>query len=94
MLELEVTRTGGTVTVDEYLLLDVYGIYFYAPTWTETLNFETKTYYDGFNETREIFRFNWPQVDGHASNRFFYAGCLYTGTADLIGNVEAVSFGY
>lgn len=94
LLELDVIRSGSTVTVDQYLLLDVYGIFFFAPTWTETLNFEVKTYYDGFNDTTEIFRFTWPEVNGNATGLAFYAGCLYTGTADLIGNVDAVFFGY
>jgi len=94
LLELDVSRTGNTVTVDQYLILDVYGLFFYGPAWQNTLDFETKTYYDGYSGTTEIFRFTWPSVDGHATGLFFYAGCLYTGTADLIGNVDIVSFGY
>ncbi|MBN1295799.1 hypothetical protein JXA80_03400 [bacterium] len=94
LLELDVLRNGSTVTVDQYLILDVYGMLFYAPTWGETPNFEMKTYYDGYQQTTEIFRFNWPSVNGHASNLNFYVGCLYTGTATLIGNFDMVTFGY
>ncbi len=94
LLECEVQRHGTAVTVDRYIILDVYGSYFFHPTWTETLNFETNTYYNGYHETETIFSFDWPNVQGHASNLKFYAGCLYAGTATLVGDISIVEFGY
>ncbi|HPQ40686.1 MAG TPA: hypothetical protein PLV45_09965, partial [bacterium] len=94
LLELDITRAGSTVTVDQYLILDVYGMFFYAPGWSEIPDFETLTYYDGYQETTEIFNFTWPSVQGHASDLRFYVGCLYSGTADLIGNIDMEVFGY
>ncbi len=94
LLELDVSRNGTTVTVDQYVILDVYGTLFFGPSWTENVDFETKTYYNGYDGTTEIFNFTWPSVGGHADGLKFYAGCLMTGTADLIGNIDLVEFGY
>ncbi len=94
LLQCEIERHGPPITVDRYLLLNVYGIYFWAPGWTEILDYETFTYYDGYHETETIFEFIWPEVDGHARDLIFYAGCLSAGTTTLVGDVTFVSFGY
>jgi len=93
-LQCEIQRFGTTITVDQYIILDVYGLYFFWPGWADTLDNETHTYYDGYHETTTIFQFDWPQVGGHASNLKFYAGCLLSGTATLIGEVDIETFGY
>ncbi len=89
-----VMRQGSSVTVDKYIILDVYGVYFFWPNWTQDLGFETHTYANGYNQTLPILNFQWPEVSGHASGLKFYAGCLYTGTANLIGDISMVEFGY
>jgi len=93
-LQCEIQRYGSTVTVEQYILLDVYGLYFFWPSWSEDLDFENHTYPDGYHETSSILQFIWPEVQGHADGLFFYAGCLYTGTTTLIGEVSMVEFGY
>ncbi len=93
-LECHVARHGATVTVDQYILLDVGGVYFFNPSWEQTPDFETHTYYDGFDETTDILRFTWPTIEGHFNGIKFYGGCVYTGTADLIGDITMVEFAY
>jgi hypothetical protein len=93
-LECEVERHGTPVTVDQYILLEVVGSYYFWPSWSDTLDFDTITYYDGYHDQTDILRFTWPTVGGHFSGIKFYAGCLYTGTATLIGDISFVEFGY
>jgi carboxypeptidase T len=94
LLECEILRYGQTITVEQYIILDVYGLYFFWPSWSETLDKENHTFPGGYHETSTILEFVWPMVGGHASGIYFYAGCLYPGTEQLVGNVSFVEFGY
>ncbi|MBN1356753.1 hypothetical protein JXA40_10875 [bacterium] len=94
LFQCEIERNGPTVTVEQYIILDVYGVYFFWPSWSETLDYENHSYPDGYHETTPIFDFIWPVVGGHASGLYFYAGCLAPGTTQLVGDISVVEFGY
>ncbi|MBN1550266.1 hypothetical protein JW979_02305 [bacterium] len=94
LFECEVIRRGSAVTVDQYIILDVYTMYFFWPSWSSDLDYETHTFSDGYHHRDPILQFTWPEVGGHASGINFYAGCLYAGTATLIGDISIVTFGY
>lgn len=93
-LRHQIIRQGSAVTLDKYIILDVYGSYFFGPGWTQNLDFETQTFPDGYNQTLPILNFQWPEVSGHAGGLKFYAGCLYAGTVNLVGDISMVEFGY
>ena len=94
LLECDVERWGPTITVDQYILLDVAGIYFYWPQWTMDLDREVHTYSNGHHEKTTILQFDWPQVEGHFQGIKFYAGCCMANTANIAGDISIVEFSY
>ncbi len=79
--------------VDYYVLLDVYGIYFYYPEWTENPGFESRNLEPGLTE-HMVLEFEWPETDSAAEDIIFWAALLDSGTADLFGEFDYVTFGY
>ena len=92
-LSLRTTNSGSPVTVEQYLLLDVYGEYWFWPGWGQNLEFQQNTIPSGYAENM-IFNFEWPPDTGSASDIRFWAACLDPGTADLVGPYDMVTFSF
>ena len=82
------------MTVDCYILLDVYGEYWFYPSWSQNMDYDTMTLSANYFRTFSIFDFQWPEVDGHASQLKFWAALLKPGLPELISDVDMVEFGY
>ncbi|MBN1295379.1 hypothetical protein JXA80_01275 [bacterium] len=91
-LELFLVGSGG-VAADTFVILDVYGLYWFWPGWTHDVDYITSTPPAGITPV-SLFDFNWPAVTGSASGLFFWAGALAPGTAELVGDIDWVAFGY
>ncbi|MBN1551306.1 M6 family metalloprotease domain-containing protein [bacterium] len=88
-LTLKINNPGPAVTADVYVLLDVYGMYYYFwPTWTESLAFETRNLPSGYDNIEVLMQFDWPNGAGAGSNTRFWAAMLHTGTSTLLGNYD------
>ena len=85
--------SGGSPAADIFVLLDVYGAYWFWPSWSEIADYETMTVSPGVT-SMNLFDFTWPVVEGSAGNLFFWAGAVSSGTADLLGDFDWVEFGY
>lgn len=72
------------VAVDEFLILDVYGSYWYWPTWSEDVDFQSWTLETGQEYSDTILEFSWPAGSGSAPGLKFWAAFLNAGTANLI----------
>ncbi|HPQ39833.1 MAG TPA: hypothetical protein PLV45_05610 [bacterium] len=92
-LVLRHSNTGGSTIVDKYILLDVYGMYWYWPGWSETLDFSQDSISSGYTED-VIFDFSWPSGVGEAHDLRFWSALLEPGTANLVGPWDYVTFGY
>ncbi len=97
-LEMNVVNdTSSTVDVDVYVLLDVYGVYFCWPSWT---NLSTGLDYRQYRITpqqlrhEEIFQFVWPTVSGSAENLHFIGAAFNQGSFDIFGDPSMVTWGY
>lgn len=74
----------AAVAVDEYIILDVYGSYWFWPSWSTTVDFETWTLPAGGGSDDVILEFTWPNVTGTAEDLRFWGAFLAGGTTDLI----------
>lgn len=88
------SRINADLGVDHYLILDVYGTYFFWPEWLETVDYQ-RVVVPAWSETHEtILDFIWPQDAGAGSELKFWSGMLEAGTLDLASNIVVVTFGF
>jgi M6 family metalloprotease-like protein len=88
-LSLKIDNPGPQVSTDVYVLLDVYGqFYYFWPTWSETLNFDTRDLPTGHDSTEILLTFDWPSGAGAGSNIRFWAALLDHTTLQLLGNYD------
>jgi len=80
-------------SVDEYLMLEVYGTYWFYPDWSQTLNTQQRLLDPGDNY-QNILNFTWPQVEGSASDLHFYYLLTKPYTFEIVTNLAIVTFGY
>ena len=76
--------TGSDLTADEYVLLDVYGEYWFAPTWTQEAQFQVTGTGPNSVDAEIPLDFFWPSGAGSASGIRFWGGIVESGTANLI----------
>ncbi|MBN1355955.1 agmatine deiminase family protein [bacterium] len=89
-----VTNTGAGCTVSQYILLDIYGSFWFWPGWTESLDFMNRYLDRGFNDTETVFDFTWPEVGGSAAGLRFWGALLDPETMTLMGEYDMVEFSY
>lgn len=93
LLEREyVNGTGASVQVDEYIILDIAGLYWYAPTWSDTVGFSQWTVPVG-TSADVVMGFTWPEVAGEFSGIRFWGAFLHANTVDLI-DYDMIEWGY
>jgi len=80
-------------SVDLYIMLDIFGAYWFAPCWSEDLCHYDVTSLEGRREM-DILAFEWPEVSGRADGLAFWAALFEDGTFNLFGAVDYVTFGY
>jgi len=88
-----VTSTGPEFLVDEYLLLDVYGSYWFYPGWEQNIDFDRRYVEPGTKYTT-IFSFTWPEVEGRVTGIKFLYLMTKPQTYVIISNVAQVEFSY
>ncbi len=92
-LETEIVNGLGAFNVDEYLLLEVYGMFWFYPDWSEDLDY-VKRFIDDGTHRQTILEFIWPNVDSGADGLFFYYALFAPDTFDLMSDISYVIFGY
>ncbi len=93
-LETTITNPGETMQVHEYILLDVYGSYWFWPSWNQTGDFELRELQAGSVANDVILEFWWPAVSGSAENLKFWAALVDPETVTIVGAYDMVEFGY
>ncbi len=80
---------------DLYVILDVAGSYWFYPDWTTAPDHETITLSDQHTNYFFILDFIWPSGDlGQGDGARFWGAMCDAGTADLLGEVDFVTFGW
>ncbi|MBN2053785.1 hypothetical protein JW905_02605, partial [bacterium] len=84
----------GSLSADEYIILDVFGEYWFWPRWWQDLDYRM-TYLPAMQVMDEtILQFTWPHGAGTLSGINFWAALLECGTIDLLTEVEVETWGF
>ncbi|MBN2055165.1 DUF1565 domain-containing protein [bacterium] len=89
-------RTGNPLPVtdgDLYCVLDVYGVYFFHPSWTQDLQAEILSIPAGAG-SNTVLDFTWPMGAGAADDLAFYAVLTEHASFDLLSKVDVAWFCY
>lgn len=81
--EIHNTRTTSVVA-DEYLLLDVYGEFWFAPGWTTAVDLSIVTIDAETSIIDFPLTFTWPDGTGEATGIRFWGGIVESGTANVL----------
>ncbi|MBN2053387.1 hypothetical protein JW905_00610, partial [bacterium] len=94
LLTCRTVNRGFTVEVDHYIVLDVYGDYWFWPAWTPDLAAVWRHYGQDWDQTEVILDFTWPSAAGAASDILFWGALLEPGGWALMSNVAMCSFDF
>ncbi len=95
VLDIEIfNNTATEITVQQFLILDVFGSYYFHPEWQETVDFTERDFLPGFYAMENIFDFVWPEVTGSADDLKFWLGFFDPANQSIIGEIDWVTFGY
>jgi len=88
-------QAPGAHQADLYVLLDVWGEYWFYPGWTQQPQCATVTLSGSVPLNRLILQFTWPSGDNGAGEGLrFWSGLCSVATADLLGEIAFVEFGF
>lgn len=93
LLQRQSDNPGNPVMVDEYILLDIYGTFWFWPGWTSNLDYRTSQISSGSGPLETILSFSWPSGAGSAQDLKFWGAFLHAGTSSLI-NFDMLSWGF
>lgn len=82
------------VDVPLFVILDVYGQYFFWPTWLMNVDYQPILLQSGASEQAIIADFQWPSGVGTADGIGIYAAMTTKDMTALMGNYDHVTFGW
>lgn len=86
--------TDSSLILERYVVLDVFGTYFFHPLWRQDLDYVIMTFTPDYEGSDIILDFVWPLGAGEAEGLVFWLAYLEPGTINLVGEVDTLSFGY
>jgi len=92
-LSLGYVNAGSDYQADQYIILDVYGEYYFWPSWGQTADSALRTVQSGSPAPESILDFTWPPTDQTAAGIRFWAGVVLPGTTVLLG-YDMAEFGF
>jgi hypothetical protein len=94
-LSRTLVNTGSAITIDEYIILDVYGSFWFWPEWSESVSFQTRTLpLMGVYNDEVALTFVWPVTEGSADNLQFWGAMLDPAAQTIYGEYDVISWGY
>lgn len=93
-LVCHIENPGDTMDVEEYVILDVFGSYWFWENWTPALDFRLVTLPAQGDFNTMILNFSWPEGAGTLNGINLWAACLEPGTMTALSNIEMITFGY
>jgi len=86
-LRVNITNPATSpLSADLYVLLDVYGEYFFYPNWGPSMEHATASIPAAADHSTQVLTFNWPTTDsGRVEGIIFHAAIFSPDTFDLIG---------
>jgi len=88
----------STMTVDVFIALEVYGSYWFWPSWIsmdEGIAFDPSVSVSAASEmTADVIQFTWPEVEGKATGLFFYGLLLDSASGLMQGDLSWICWEY
>jgi len=94
LLEYVVERHGPPLELEQYIILDVWGAYYFWPEWTMNLSHMRQTFAESPRQRHTVLEFTWPADAGSAQNIIIWCGCLNPGTTDIAGDITNAAFDF
>ncbi|MBN2053706.1 hypothetical protein JW905_02210, partial [bacterium] len=82
------------VTVDEFIVLELFGNYWFWPSWNQDLDYVTTYLSPGARVEDLILQFTWTHETASIQNIIFWAALLESGTSDLFGTYSWCSIDF
>ncbi|MBN1878835.1 hypothetical protein JW823_01895 [bacterium] len=76
------------------VILDVFGQYFFAPSFDSTFDFYSQIFPVGSSTTDVLPEFTWPQGAGTAAGVIWYAALTDQSVTSLVGQMDSWTFGW
>jgi hypothetical protein len=94
-LECSCYNPGYEAVLDRYIILDVYGSYYFWPEWGQVVDSDRCVLPEKEHSVTTVLAFTWPAgVVGQASDLRFWGGLMWPGTTAMAADITSVSFGY
>jgi hypothetical protein len=77
-----------------FIILDVYGEYWFAPSWNQELDYYAFDLPPGPTVFRPVPEFSWPAGDASATGIVFWGALLDPGMTEVAGNIGRFEFGF
>ncbi|MBN1552110.1 hypothetical protein JW979_11595 [bacterium] len=83
-LACTVANYRDALSIDKWIILDVYGLYWFWPSWSNQLDYMTQNIPDYSINRESILEFTWPEVSGHADGLKFWTAAFDHTTMQLM----------
>jgi len=94
LLALHTANDGPAQLGDLYLILEVTGMYWFWPDWTQEIDFDRRYFEADAVHSDTVLEFIWPAGAGALSGVVFWSAATGAGNYDLVSNVSRVEFGF
>ncbi|MBN2057062.1 hypothetical protein JW905_19195 [bacterium] len=94
ILTLSVANHGPATTVQQYVILDVFGMYWFHDDWSSEPDSTIRSLQAGASWQDTILDFTWPAGAGTADDVRFWAAMLIPDTSTLASNIDYCDFGW
>jgi hypothetical protein len=91
ILTEDISNTGPARLLNYFLALEVAGMFFFSPTWTEDINWTNMYVFDGYHHSKDVFNFVWPDAGAIMGMRFW---AVFTDpqTGQMVGDFDMIEF--
>ena len=86
--------TPAYENVPLFVILDVFGTYFFAPAFNEFDYYTIDSLLQGIFEQEVLPTFSWPEGAGSADGIYWYAAMTDADISELLGEMDSFEFGW
>ena len=91
--QIDNSNKSGT-NADLYIVLDVWGNYYFYPTWSEDISYENIDIPEDTIIEKTILNFTWPEGAGEGNDIKFYIALCEPDTYNLLTDFDSCSFSF
>jgi parallel beta-helix repeat protein len=96
-LTLRLFNTCPPLYIDQFILLDVGGSFWFWPSWTPEFDYRESLYMAKMTQAFTILEFTWPNVDSSYYGARFWCAAFHEGQineAYIVGEITYLTFGW